>query len=198
MILAAVGILGYLVLRHQPASPQIALPFTGLNNPTGAAVDTAGNLYVTDNGHNRVLRLAAGSTTQSVLPFTGLNGPGGVAVDSAGECLRHRHSNNRVLKLAAGSTTQSVLPFTGLNGPGSVAVDTAGNLYATDIQNNRVLKLAAGSTTQSVLPFTDLQLPRRCGGGQRWQPLRHRQRQQSGAEDWRRARPPRACCPSPT
>ena len=92
VILAAVGILGYLVLSSPPASPQIALPFTGLNNPTGAAVDSAGNLYVTDNGHNRVLRLAAGSTTQSVLPFTGLNGPGGVAVDSAGDRLRHRHS----------------------------------------------------------------------------------------------------------
>jgi serine/threonine protein kinase, bacterial len=158
-ILAAVGILGYLVLSSPPASPQIALPFTGLNNPTGAAVDSAGNLYVTDNGHNRVLRLAAGSTTQSVLPFTGLNGPGSVAVDSAGNVYATDIQSNRVLRLAAGSTTQSVLPFTGLNGPGSVAVDSAGNVYATDIQSNRVLRLAAGSTTQSVLPFADLSYP---------------------------------------
>ena len=159
VILAAVGILGYLVLSSPPASPQIALPFTGLNNPTGAAVDSAGNLYVTDNGHNRVLRLAAGSTTQSVLPFTGLNGPGSVAVDSAGNVYATDIQSNRVLRLAAGSTIQSVLPFADLSYPDSVAVDSAGNLYVTDSGHNRVQRLAAGSTTPSVLPFADLSYP---------------------------------------
>jgi serine/threonine-protein kinase len=33
------------------------LPFTGLNFPNGVAVDAAGNLYVTDAGNNRVLKL---------------------------------------------------------------------------------------------------------------------------------------------
>ncbi len=36
------------------------LPFTGLNNPLGVAVDTAGNLYVTDTGNKRVVKLPAG------------------------------------------------------------------------------------------------------------------------------------------
>jgi serine/threonine protein kinase, bacterial len=36
------------------------LPFTGLNNPVGVAVDTAGSLYVTDVGNNRVVKLATG------------------------------------------------------------------------------------------------------------------------------------------
>ncbi len=48
------------------------------------AVDTAGNLYVTDSDNNRVLKLPAGSNTPSVLPFTGLHLPCGVAVDAAG------------------------------------------------------------------------------------------------------------------
>ena len=48
------------------------------------AVDTTGDLYVTDCANDRVLKLAAGSATQTVLPFTGLNGPSGVAVDTAG------------------------------------------------------------------------------------------------------------------
>ena len=61
------------------------LPFTGLNRPYGVAVDTAGNVYVTDVVNNRVLKLAAGSTTQTVLPFTGLDDPRGVAVDAAGD-----------------------------------------------------------------------------------------------------------------
>ena len=60
------------------------LPFTGLSGPLGVAVDTAGNLYVADTFNNRVLKLAAGSSTPTVLPFTGLSAPRAVAVDTAG------------------------------------------------------------------------------------------------------------------
>ncbi len=78
------------------------LPFTGLNSPFGVAVDSGGTLYVTDVGNNsRVLRLAAGSSTQDVLPFTGLNDPRGVAVDSTGALYVTDSGNNRVLKLPA-------------------------------------------------------------------------------------------------
>jgi len=38
----------------------VELPFTGLKNPTGVAVDTAGNAYITDGDHNRVLKLPVG------------------------------------------------------------------------------------------------------------------------------------------
>jgi serine/threonine protein kinase, bacterial len=42
-----------------PTTPTV-LPFTGLNKPDGVAVDTAGNLYVTDLSNNRVVKLPAG------------------------------------------------------------------------------------------------------------------------------------------
>ncbi|WP_433762262.1 hypothetical protein [Nocardia sp. CA-135398] len=70
-ILAAVAvIIG--VLRHSggggnsPApiggahSSQTALPFTGVTLPTGVAVDTAGTVYVTDMGNDRVVKLPVG------------------------------------------------------------------------------------------------------------------------------------------
>lgn len=38
---------------------QVVLPFTGLNDPFGVAVDSAGNVYAADFGNNRVLKLAA-------------------------------------------------------------------------------------------------------------------------------------------
>ena len=135
------------------------LPFIGLSYPNGVAVDAAGNLYVTDYANLRVLKLAAGSDTQSVQSMLPSNSfPDGVAVDTAGNL--YVASGNQVLELpAAGSTTQEVLPFTGLKHPTGVAVDRAGNVYVTDEGNGRVVKLAAGSATQTVLPFTGLNSP---------------------------------------
>jgi serine/threonine protein kinase, bacterial len=115
---------------HQ--QPQVVLPFTGLDLPEGVAVDSTGNVYVTDSNHARVLKLGAGATTQAVLPFTGLSLPNGVAVDSAGDvyvlAAGLYGANYRVLKLAAGGTTPAELPFTGLKAPEGMAVDSAGNV----------------------------------------------------------------------
>jgi serine/threonine-protein kinase len=137
------------------------LPFTGLNSPLNrpyaVAVDTAGNLYVTD-GANRVLKLAAGASSPTVLPFTDLSNPTGVAVDAAGVYVTDS-GNNRVLKLAAGASSPTALPFTDLSNPTGVAVDTAGNLYVVDRGNKRVVKLTAGSTTPTALQFTGLKQP---------------------------------------
>jgi serine/threonine-protein kinase len=139
--------------------PQVVLPFTGLNLPNAVAVDTAGDVYVSDRGNNRVVKLAAGPSTETVLPFIGLNDPEGVAVDTAGDVYVTDSANNRVVKLAAPASTETVLPFTGLNDPVSVAVDTPGAVYVTDHGNKRVVKLAAGASTQSVLPFTGFNDP---------------------------------------
>jgi DNA-binding beta-propeller fold protein YncE len=57
------------------SATQTVLPLTGLNNPSGVAVDTAGNLYVTDGWGDRVLKLAAGSNAQSVLRSPASAGP---------------------------------------------------------------------------------------------------------------------------
>jgi serine/threonine protein kinase, bacterial len=88
--------------HREPAyGPQVTLPFTGLNGPTGVAVDTAGNVYVADYTGNRVVKLSAGSNTQAELPFTGLNDAYGVAVDTAGNVYVADAGSNRVLKLPA-------------------------------------------------------------------------------------------------
>jgi DNA-binding beta-propeller fold protein YncE len=51
-----------------------------------------------DWGNQQVVKLAAGSSTQTVLPFTGLD----VAVEAAGTVYVTDGGNNRVLKLPAG------------------------------------------------------------------------------------------------
>jgi serine/threonine-protein kinase len=112
----------------------------------GVAVDGAGTVYVADGDSRRVVKLAAGSSTQTELPFTGLGYTSGVAVDSTGAVYVTDYYGNefsRAIKLAAGSRIQTVLPFTGLDSSlWGVAVDAAGNVYVA--VNNRVVKLSAG------------------------------------------------------
>ena len=85
--------------RPAGSASQEVLPFTGLNEPAGVAVDGAGTLYLADYHNGRVLWLAAGATSQEVLPFTDLSGSHGVAVHGAGTLYVTDMYHNRVLKL---------------------------------------------------------------------------------------------------
>jgi hypothetical protein len=147
--------------KTTPAPRQEVLPFTGLTNPSGVAVDPAGDVYLADSSNHRVLKLAAGSKDQTVLPFTGLQTPTGVAVDSEGNVYVTDGPNNRVVKLVAGSNDQTVLPLAGSHYPDTLAVDTAGNVYVTSYSDGEstVMKLAAGSNDQTTLPSTILNGP---------------------------------------
>ncbi len=82
------------------STDQTVLPFTGLNQPSGVAVDRGGSVYITDWNNRVVLKLPAGSNTQSVLPFTGLISPGGVALDAARTVYVTDNYHNRVVTLA--------------------------------------------------------------------------------------------------
>ncbi len=152
------GMYGRVVELATASSAPTVLPFSGLYQPQGLAVDNAGAVYVADF-NNRVVKVTAGSTSQTVLPFTGLNYPEGVAVDGQGSVYVADRGNNRVVKLPAGSNASTVLPFSGLKNPDGVAVDPAGTVYVTDTDNDRVLMLAPGATAPTVLPFTGVAVP---------------------------------------
>ena len=164
VVIAAVG--AYIVINNQSHSvkspAQIVLPFTGLDRPLGVAVDAKGNVYVTDSGNNRVVELAAGSTSQTVASFSGLDHPAGIAVDDSGDLAVTEPANDRVLELTAGSTGQTVLPFTDLAGPTGVAISSRNPraehaVFVADTVHNRVLELLAHSISQTELPFTGLE-----------------------------------------
>ena len=146
--------------------------------PTGVAVDAAGNLYIADYGNHRIrgvspsgiISTVAGSGTQGFSgdggPATSasLNYPGSVAVDAAGNLYIADSQNDRIRKVSASGIISTVagngaLGFSGDGGPassaslllpGGVAVDAAGNLYIADSQNDRIRKVSASGIISTV------------------------------------------------
>lgn len=115
---------------------QQVFSFDDVSVITAVAVDTAGDLYVTDTVGNRVLKLDVRTGVQEVLGFTGLELPDGVAVDSAGTV--YVGDLNGVTTLNTQSGGQQALPFDQLSFAKGVAVDTTDNVYVADWMNGRV------------------------------------------------------------
>lgn len=131
-----------------------------LNTPMGLAVDSAGNLYVADNGNHRIRKVTSGGAISTVAGngnqgYSGdngaatlaqLNAPQGVAVDNTGNLYIADTLNDRVRMVSGGNITTvagtGLAGYTGDGGlasraqlvnPAGLAVDSAGVLYVSDL-----------------------------------------------------------------
>src|SRR5208337_1259934 len=103
------------------------------SNPIGVAVDSSGNVYVTDFSNNRVLQFAGGV-------FTGWAG----MCTSGSNCVSGTHSNGFTCTAATCSGLTSGSGDGQFKLPYGVAVDSSGNVYIADYGNNRVEKFSGG------------------------------------------------------
>src|SRR4029077_1095083 len=142
----------------------------------GMAVDSAGNLYISDNHNHRVRKVTPAGIISNfagseLLPGddgpaarAGLSAPTGVALDPAGNVYIADSLGGRVRKvnpagiittvagngLAIGSLGDGA-PATGAHvTPLAVAVDTGGNLYISDPLNGRIRKVNTAGIISTV------------------------------------------------
>ena len=99
-----------------------------LKAPTGVALDSGGNLYISDSGNERVLYYPAGTTTATTVYGQFGSFSCGIA-NNIGGC-------------GAGGITAN-----NFNSVWMIAVDPYDNLYVTDYNNNRLLFFLKGSIT---------------------------------------------------
>jgi uncharacterized protein (TIGR03437 family) len=129
-----------------------------LNGPLGVAVDSMGNIYLSDTSNQRVRKVSPSGIITTVagkgtLGFSGDGGPAslatlanpeGLAVDSVGHLYISDFNNNAIRQVDTSGTINTL--STGLFGPRGVGVDGAGNLYIADTFDNLVLRLSTSGT----------------------------------------------------
>jgi uncharacterized protein (TIGR03437 family) len=144
----------------------------GLAQPSGVAIDLAGNIIIADSSNLRIRKITNGAIAtiagNGLTSYSGDGGPSlsaqiepvGIALDSAGSFYLADARNGRVRKVTkgvittiAGGSTQTYSGDGGpavtarLSYPSSVAVDSSGNIYIADTLNNRVRKISGGVIT---------------------------------------------------
>ncbi len=152
-----------------------------LSSPLGLAFDTSGNLYITDQGNNRIrmvnmtTRLITTIAGNGVTGYSGdggpataaeLNHPYGIDIDRKGNLYIAEDGNNTIRKVSASTgiiTTiagNGVAGFTGDGGPASaselnqpywVAVDDSADVYIADVVNQRIRMITNSGIINTVV-----------------------------------------------
>ena len=149
-----------------------------LASPGKLAIDSAGDLFVADQGNERIRKISSDDIIETVagggrLTFTGegepatnatLARPEGIALDLAGNLFIadgghnsvHQVGRDGIIRTVAGTGDLGFLGDGGsatdaaLSGPTAVTVDALGNLFIADERNFRVRRVDAGGVIRTV------------------------------------------------
>jgi uncharacterized protein (TIGR03437 family) len=155
-----------------------------LANPFALSLDSAGNLYIVDNGNQRIRKVTNGTITtvagNGTIGFAGDGGPAtsgvfstpsGVAVDGSGNFYVADTNNSLIRKITSGGTISTyagninsgpgyvdatVATLGQLAFPSAVALDSAGNLYITELGQNLNNRIRKVSASGALTTFANI------------------------------------------
>jgi sugar lactone lactonase YvrE len=165
--------------------PVMTLPASvtpaSLSGPKGVAVDSTGNVYISDTGNNRILKVDASSGATSVLgnyvwipgnpatapPQYAFKAPQGLAVDSWNNVYVADTGNSVVVEIPSNYQLGGAVPLLAYPGapkfsnPVAIAVDPQGNIYVADtkIAGGVIVMLPPGGGDLVNVPGTQFKIP---------------------------------------
>jgi hypothetical protein len=149
-----------------------------LSSPIGVRIDKKGNLYIADEGNDRIRKINTNDTIVTIAgngksgyiadgglaDTTALNNPFLALPDNNGNIYIADADNNRIRMINSSGIINTVVgngvaSYSGdggsptsasINGPTGISLDSVGNLYIADINNNRVRKVTWVTGIQGV------------------------------------------------
>jgi len=150
----------------------------GISGPYAVALDSTGNLYITETGNCRVRKVAVSGIISTfagsiACGYSGDGGPAssaelfnvqGLVIDNLGNVFIADSDNSRIRKVGLNGLI-STIAGTGLSGysgdggpatsaqisaAGGMALDSSGNLYFADSANYRIREVAVNGTISTV------------------------------------------------